>query len=180
MGLRVNGDVVDFQSRGTLLGLQVSGQGYVGHVNSRVARARKALVTLYRFRDLEPKLKLHLVKTLVIPILTYPPVPIHALSRHSLSRLQKVQNAALRFALNARWDEFRTSEALHLEAGLQAINARLHYMATQTWDRLEAEDWPQFRSLRALHEEAIERNHSWFPRSLLAIERNPDPVPRYK
>ncbi|XP_063850376.1 uncharacterized protein LOC135094309 [Scylla paramamosain] len=68
---------------------------------------------------------------LILPILTYPPVPLHALSKIAISRLQKVQNSALRFALDTRWDDFTTTASLHEAASLPALNVRLHEMAAK-------------------------------------------------
>ena len=178
--LLVDDEPVDLRSHGTMLGLRISTRGYTSHVTERVVRARTALTSLFRFRDLPPGIKLHLVKALVIPVLLYPPIPMHALSRRSLSRLQRVQNAALRFAFNVRWEEFRTSESLHFEASLQPVNLRLHLMAEAVWQRMEAEEWEQFLTLQELHREAPDRSHSWFPRSLRLIEENGPPIPRYK
>ncbi|MPD04971.1 hypothetical protein E2C01_100686 [Portunus trituberculatus] len=85
--LRVDGDDVGFSPRGSLLGLSVSTMGYTTHVSQRVARVKLALTRLYRFRDLATGLKLHLIKALVIPILSYPPVPLYTLSHTAISRL---------------------------------------------------------------------------------------------
>lgn len=178
--LLVDGDVVDFRPRGSLLGLAISTRGYTSHVTQRVVRARAALVKLYRFRELDTRLKLHLVKSLVLPILTYPPIPTHAFSRTAISRLQKVQNSALRFVYNTRWDDFTTSASLHDAASLPALNVRLHQLATQVWSRMEAEDWDQYHDLLELHEGAPDRDHAWFPRSILRLERDPAPLPRYR
>ncbi|XP_045105425.1 uncharacterized protein LOC123500936 [Portunus trituberculatus] len=153
--------------------------GYTSHVSQRVARAKSALARLYRFRDLATGLKLHLVKALVLPILSYPPVPLHALSRTAISRLQKVQNSALRFAFGTRWDDFTTSASLHEAASLPALNVRLHEMATKVWERMEDEGWDQYRELQALHEETPDRQHAWFPRSLLQLQEG-QPEPRYR
>ena len=177
--LLVEDEVVDFRPNGSVLGLQVSTRGYTSHVTGRVVRARTALTQLYRFRDLDPKLKLHLVKALVIPVLTYPPVPMHALSRRSISRLQKVQNAALRFAFATRWDEFVSMESLHERASIPALNIRLHQMAKKVWERMALEEWEHYTAIRELHELLPGRNHAWFPRSLRALEENPNPIPRY-
>ncbi len=49
------------------------------------------------------KIKTHLVKTLTLPILDYPPIPIHALSKTQILKLQRVQNRAMRFATNQRY-----------------------------------------------------------------------------
>ncbi|XP_045119852.1 uncharacterized protein LOC123509545 [Portunus trituberculatus] len=153
--------------------------GYTTHVSHRVARAKSALTRLYRFRDLATGLKLHLIKALIIPILSYPPVPLHALSRTAISRLQRVQNSALRFAFGTRWDDFTSSASLHEAASLPALNVRLQEMAAKLWQRMDDEGWDQYRALRALHEETPHRQHAWFPRSLLKLEEEP-PEPRYR
>ena len=178
--LLVNEELVDFSNRGSLLGLSVTGRGYTTNITKRVASARAALSKLYRFRDLDTKLKLHLIKAMVIPILTYPPIPTHAFSKNAISRLQKVQNAGLRFAFNTRWDDFTTSESLHEAASIPAINIRLHLMALKVWERMEAEGWEQFLALQEQSEGAPDKDHAWFPRSLRALQRDPNPEPRYR
>ena len=178
--LTIDGTRTEFSPTGVILGLSVSTRGYTSHVTTRVCKARAALATLYRFRSLDTKIKLHLIKALIIPILLYPPIPTHALSRNAISRLQRVQNSALRFALGTRWDDFRTSESLHEEASIPAINIRLHDLAYSTWQRMAEEGWDQFRLIQELHEGAPDRSHAWFPRSLLALERDPNPAPRYR
>lgn len=178
--LLVDEELVDFSPHGTMLGLKISNRGYTTHITARVGQAKDALVKLYRFRDLDCKIKLHLVKALILPVLTYPPIPLHTMSRTAISRLQKVQNAALRFVYNTRWDEFRTSESLHELASLPALNVSLHRLATKVWEKLDEEGGEQFRALQQLHREAPQRNHSWFPRSLKIMDTNQEPAPRYK
>ncbi|MPC54987.1 hypothetical protein E2C01_048918 [Portunus trituberculatus] len=96
--------------------------GYTSHVTQRVVRAKSALTRLFCFRDLVTGLKLQLIKALVLPILYYPPVPLHAFSKTAISRLQKEQNSALRFASGTRWDDFTGSASLHEAASLPALN----------------------------------------------------------
>ena len=177
--LLANDEVINFRPNGTLLGLSISGSGYSSHVTGRVNRGRSALAMLYRFRELSQDIKLHLVKAMVLPVLIYPPIPLHALSKTAKKRLQRVQNAALRFALGTRWDEFRTTESLHEEAGIPAINIRLFQQASLVWQRMADEDWDQYRALRDLHDSAPDRDHSWFPRSIRSLERDPAPTPLY-
>ena len=178
--LLVDDELVNFSNRGSFLGLSVTGRGYTTNITKRITAAKAALTKLYRFRDLDSKLKLHLIKAMVIPILTYPPIPTHALSKRAINRLQKVQNAGLRFAFNTRWDDFTTNESLHDAATIPAINTRLHHMALKVWKRMEAEGWEQFLALQEQSEGAPDRDHAWFPRSLLALQRNPNPEPRYR
>lgn len=177
--LLVDGDDVEFSPRGTLLGLSISTTGYTSHVSQRVAKAKSALTRLYRFRDLTTGLKLHLIKALILPILTYPPIPLHALSKTAISKLQRVQNNALRFAFGTRWDDFVTSAALHEAASLPALNVRLHDMAARVWEQMDAEGWDQFQALRTQHDEALPREHAGFPRSLRRVQ-DPPPEPRYR
>ena len=113
-----------------------------------------------------------------VKALTYPPIPTHALSRRAISRLQKIQNAALRFVFTPKWDEFITMEALHQEASLLPLNLTLHAQARKVWLSLEAEGGEQFRALQDLHRDAPESQHNWFPRSLLHLQQ-PDPPPQY-
>ncbi|MPC45853.1 hypothetical protein E2C01_039559 [Portunus trituberculatus] len=156
--LLVDGDDVEFSPRGSLLGLSVASIGYTTHVSQRVTRVRSALTGLYRFRDLATGL--HLIKALVLPILTYPPIPLHTLSNTAISRLQEVQNSALRFAFGTRWDDFTSSASLHEAASLPALNVHLHEMATKVWQRMEDEGWDQHQHLQALHEETPHRQHA--------------------
>ena len=178
--LLVDEDIVDFSPRGRFLGLDLTSRGYTSHVTSRVRQAKQSLGHLYYFRDLNRNLKLRLIKTLVIPVLMYPPIPTHAFSRSAIGRLQKVQNAALRFALDNRWDDYRTAESMHEEASTPALNVRLHDLAVGVWQRLLDLGWEQYASLQELHQGAPQRQHAWFPRSLLALERDPAPEPRYR
>ncbi|MPC45781.1 hypothetical protein E2C01_039486 [Portunus trituberculatus] len=52
-------------------------------------------------------------------------------------------------------------------------------MATKVWQRMEDEVWDQYRELQALHEETPNRQHAWFPRSVLRLEKG-QPEPRYR
>lgn len=177
--LIIEEEEVPFSNHGSILGLQIGRYGYTSHVRARAERARRVLRTLYRFRDISTKIKLHLVKTKVIPILIYPPVPIHALSKTDISKLQKVQNAALRFALNKRWDDFYTSRRLHEEAELPPLNIRLHILATNIWEKMAAEEWDLGIDTLTLHRDTPGDSHPWFPRSFRCLETEDDPEPKY-
>lgn len=115
---------------------------------------------------------------MVNPALTYPPVPTHALSIRSISRLQKIQNAALRFAFNIKWDEFRTSTSLHLAAAIPPINVRLNQMARDVWVRMADKEWELAITIRDLSLVAESDEHRWFPRNLGALKTG-KPEPSY-
>ena len=78
---------------------------------------------LKRFRAASAKTRVHLYKQLVLPIMEYPPVPTHALSKSRLATLQRVQNRALRQAYNDTvYSPNHTTEELHRRAKLSPTN----------------------------------------------------------
>lgn len=117
--------------------------GYTGHVYHRVSRTKAALTKLYRFRDRATGLKLYLIKALVLPFLSYPPVSLHVLSKTAIERLQKAQNSALKFALGTRWDDLTISASLHEATSTKALNVRLHEMAAKVWQEMKHWKWDQ-------------------------------------
>ena len=88
--LVTNNAQIEYKSRGTLLGLHISTTGYSHYVHTRKEKARE-LRKLYRFQALPEKIKLRLVTSLIIPILTYPAVPLHTMSTTQILKLQVVQ-----------------------------------------------------------------------------------------
>ena len=86
---------------------------------------------------MDPKIKTHLIKTLVLPVLDYPPIPTHAMSKTQISKLQKIQNKALRFALNQRYPFTLNTTEQHETAKIAPINVRLHNQATKIWASLQ-------------------------------------------
>ena len=69
---------------------------------------------------------MHLYKALIRPVLTYCPLAVSLLAKSNHQKLQIIQNKALRFVLDTRWDEFRTSQSLHEETNLLPINITIH------------------------------------------------------
>ena len=97
----------------------------------------------------------------------------------AISRLQKFQNSALRFGFGTRWDDFSSSASRQEAPSIRALNVRLHEMAAKVWKRMEDEEWHQYLVLKTMHGEAPQRQHAWFPRSLMRLENNP-PEPQYR
>ena len=92
---------------------------------------------LYSLRGLDPRSKLILVKTLIIPILTYPVTPLNTASAHGMVSLQKVLNRGLRFVYNTNWQSMTSSKSLHLRARVLPINQTIHNRAMQVWDKIK-------------------------------------------
>ena len=91
-------------------------------------QAAKALTQLHkikRFISAPPKIKLHLYKALVRPILEYPAPLLVNSAKSSIHKLQLVQNKALRFIYNVKWNDFTTTDSLHKRANILTIQDRL-------------------------------------------------------
>lgn len=176
--ISTNTRAIATQHQGTLLGLTISRSGYASHINKRCDHARTTLGKLYRFRTMPTKLKLHLVKTLIIPILEHPPVPTHTLSKTQISKLQKVQNKALRFATNQFYASTLTNEQIHINTNTFPINIRLHLQATRIWARIALLNLPLHTHLTNNLPNIERFNHS-FPSSLRRLQSDSHPEPCY-
>ena len=131
--LRVGGHVVEWVPQHRLLGWHVGRTLPVADIKARRARCQNALARLERFRALPWEVKRQLYCALVRPILEYPPVPQHLLSKNQFQHLQRVQNRAVRWMLNRGLaDGFRT-ETLHQWVGVEALNVRMHRLAGGVW-----------------------------------------------
>lgn len=106
------------------------------HVIQKAAIARKTLIELYRFRTANIKTKLHLYKALVRPQITYAPNTIALAAKTNTLKLQRVQNQALRWIYNTKWDDFQTSESLHQRANMPPLNIYLKTLGDKQIERL--------------------------------------------
>ena len=125
-GIQVNNEQILLSTQVTLLGCTFSNtQWFTPHINNSVNKAKVALAQLQAFRFAPPKIKLHLFKALVLPLLTYPVSVINSTCHTNFSKLQKVQNSALRFVYNVRVADRISSKSLHERAKLPPINVRI-------------------------------------------------------
>ena len=121
------------------------------------------------------KIKTHLVKALILPIIEYPPIPLHTMSNNQISKLQKIQNKALRFATNQKYPYTMTTEQIHTHTKTTPLNIRLHYRAQAIWERLEELDLPAYHTLKDnLHQ--IDKFHRDYPSSLKSCSTIPTPI----
>lgn len=176
--LLVSQDLVDFIDEGKTLGLKVTRTGYAKHVKERRGKAIEALIKLFRFREMPPKIKTHLVKAMVLPVLEYPPIPLHSLSKNQISKLQKIQNKALRFATNQRYPYTMTTAQIHHYTKTKPINIKLHERAVKIWETLENQENQTYFELRENHEN-MQRYNKWFPSSFEKLSQGRVPRPRY-
>ena len=170
--LLIDEDVYYTQNKGKMLGLTITTRGYNTHVNHRTQHAKRTLSKLYRFKNMPVKIKTHLIKTLVFPVLDYPPIPTHTLSKTQISKLQKVQNQALRFATNQRYPYTMNTIEIHTYTKTEPINIRLHNRAKKIWQRLENIQHPIYTTLTEKQENITRYNRN-FPSSLNVINNEP-------
>ena len=117
---------------------------------------------------LKRKLKVRLYKTLVLPLLTYPVIPLNTCSRTQMIKLQRIQNDAIRWICNERWPIICPTDVRHEELKIERIDDRIKRLAEGVWHKLEEED-------SAFHTETLgiqtPHPHNWFPSSYDATFR---------
>ncbi len=94
--ITINGKIIGKSKEDTMLSLKLQNTGITGHISDKINRTSAALIKLYIFASLTPKIKT-LVKTLLLPILEYPPVPLVCASKTQQLKMQRVLNKSLRF-----------------------------------------------------------------------------------
>ena len=112
----------------------------------------------------------------MLPIMEYPPVPTHALSKSRLAALQRLQNRALKQAYNDTLYPPRfTTEELHRKAKLKPINQRLNQRAIDIWNKTQGMRHPKLQDLIGI-EMQIREKHHYFTMPRTSLDR---PLPRY-
>ena len=92
-----------------------------GHCATVKNKGNAVLTNLRRFQNLSPKLKSTLVKTLLIPILEYPPIPICYVSLTQNRNMLTVINKALKF-INCNENNRETLEDLHRKYNITPLH----------------------------------------------------------
>ena len=105
---------IPYSQEGKVLGLQIKTTGIINHISQRKNYAKHQLIKLRRFSSCPAHIKLKLYKTLIRPILEYPPVPLNTIRPTNMLNLQTIQNQALIWICGIRYPNPRpTIETLH-------------------------------------------------------------------
>ena len=72
--ISIEDNILNTQTSGRILGHTISNTGYGKHIKERYIQVKGALTKLYRFKNVQAKIKIHLIKSLVLPVLQYPPI----------------------------------------------------------------------------------------------------------
>ncbi|MPC31689.1 hypothetical protein E2C01_024985 [Portunus trituberculatus] len=97
------------------------------------------------------------------------------MSKHQKSKLQKVQNKALRFATNQKHPYTMTTEQIHMHTKTTPLNLRLHDRAKTIWERIEELEIPAYQALKDKLNQ-INKYHRDYPSSLIACNTIPTPI----
>ena len=131
--ISVNGVTIPFSPSIKVLGYIINHRSSSSrHIESRCCMARHNLSRLHRFKSASTDIKLYLYKSLILPLLEYPPIQLYNSPNIHLSKLQKVQNQALRFVYDVKPMDFITNESLHLRAKIDSINVRLSKLSRKS------------------------------------------------
>ena len=95
------------------------------HTTKLTQKAKLNLGKLFRFKHAPPHIKLQLYKSLISPLLEYPPIITATISDTQMKKLQTIQNSALRFIYNTHYTDYTTNDTLHRRAGLATVKERL-------------------------------------------------------
>ena len=164
--IEIDNNIIPITRNATLLGLKFSNYNFfTKQINSNKARANAELKKLYKFRYLNKKLKLRLYKALVLPLLTYPTIPLNACSKSQIRKLQTVQNKAIKWICNEYWPIRCPLQQRHEELKLEFLNERLKRLAEGVWHKISEENAPFLQDTLAI---SPLEPHSWFPSSYMA------------
>ena len=147
-----------------MLGLTIQTNGIIGHT-SKVKNKGNAVMANIRFVNLTLKLKLTLIKTLLLPIIEYPVIPLCTTSLTQKRKLQVIINKALRFINFNEDDRHLTVEELHLKYDIKPLNITLHAKAQKIWETIRMTEPDHYDQLT----QRFDYNHTWFPQPIYTI-----------
>lgn len=139
--ININGRRINFNNDAKILGLTIGRTGVIKHIEERIRQARIQSTKIKRFIKLKTKLKLHLYKSLIRPILEYPVIPLAMASKSQMLKMQRIQNRNIRFIRKYDEDlENKTMEDLHEVLKLEPINIRLYRRLEKLWTKFEDQE----------------------------------------
>ncbi|XP_068225475.1 uncharacterized protein [Palaemon carinicauda] len=168
---------IPYTNNARILGCTFKRSGLLSHIKARINISKATDNRLKRFKGLSTKTQLRLYKSLVRPQLEYPTVIFSNISKTSMSKMQAVQNKALRRAFKEVPPYFNKILDLHQLSKLEPLNVRFHRLSQKTWDKLAIDDDDLYAITRTLSN-GHTRDHNWWGRLDPKINCDP-PRPRY-
>ena len=90
--LKIGNKTINTSTEGTILGLRVTKIGYRKHITQIIIKGKEEMKKLYRFKNLSLKNKRKLYSALVASKITYPSIPLHAITNNQMKEIQRIQN----------------------------------------------------------------------------------------
>ena len=161
--ITIDNNILSHSRVATLLGMKFSYNNFwTKQVKENRNNAQRELDKLWRFRYLQRKLKIRLYKTLILPLLLYPVVPLNTLSKTQLKRLRTVQHRAIEWIFNEKWPIRCPYAQRHVDAKIEQLSDRLKRLAEGVWSKIYDEDSNFFRQTLLL---PTDLPHARFPSS---------------
>ena len=110
------------------------------HVSERINLAKVNLKKLTRFRDLPAPQRIYLIKTLIIPLITYPPTPICTASKTQLKKMQSTINKyikAIERSITPEDEEVPFKEEILKKYNITPLNILINERAKNSWANYE-------------------------------------------
>ena len=159
--LDIQGNIIPHRKQCHILGHTLTSTSLiVKHVNDKIIKAKTAISSLRRFWHFPEKLKLYLVKTMILPLIDYSPIPTHMASRTRMLKLQRLQNRALRFVTDQRYPYTENTEAQHRRLNVQLVSTRLRDTARKIWTKLDQQDDQDYQHVKDL-DNSTNMEHPW-------------------
>lgn len=169
--IMINNQQIPYTNSATMLGLTLKTTGITQHVKQKRVQASTTLRKLKRFKTLSPRIKLHLYKALILPVLDYPVIPLNTIKTSNWKKLQSIQNKALRWIDASIPPYVSTIQDLHEAYKLEPLNVRNHRLAAKAWENVRL-NFPD--KTEEYERQEFVSTHAWWP---LAYIREDDPAP---
>ena len=175
--VNIDGQNINFTNKINVLGLELTRTGIASHVKKRINLAKVTHKKLKRFSKLSSKIKIHLYKSMIRPIMEYPNTPMCVTSKTNKQIMQAFQRKILRDAVKGTNEEEEEIDTLHEIYKLPAINVRMHRRAQKNWDKFSQIEEQLYE--RTQEENQTEGNdHNWWPR-IGGFTAGEEPEPDY-
>ena len=137
-GVCVQDKDLPIQSYSKILGAKFSRKtGANGHVRGSINMASGSLQRLRRFTSAPQRVKKTLYKMLTRPVMEYPPVFCRKTSSTVKTKMQKLQNRALRFIKGVKLSDRVNMENLHKELNIDPMNVRLDRLTNKSLNKMK-------------------------------------------
>ena len=159
----IDGEQLQYANKVNTLGFNLQRTGFTQHINQRKAIASAAVAKLKRFRNLKPKIKAHLYKSLVRSRLEYPSALIAIMSKTNMKKYQSFQNRIIRNFIATPNEKYDDIGDLHARYKIEALNTRMQRRLKQTWSKFEELE-PEMANVTTQYNDDDLRDHAWWKR----------------